>query len=390
MNALPHTPGRLAREVACDGHRAQWIPDGTTAYAEMGQQIDAARQSVRLEWYMVRPAGPAERLCAALLRALHRQVDVRVLVDAYGSAELPAGYFSELERHGARVRVFNPRRLLRLTFRNHRKLLVCDGKTAVVGGFNIGPEYDGDGVAHGWRDLGVLVNGRVVSDLGRSFDRMFELAEFTPGALRRHRASERRRNAGSDRVALLTSGPGSGRSALQYSLKRDLSQAHSVMIMAAYFLPSAGIRRLLRRCVQRGGRVQVILAGRTDVPLAKLAAEHHYARLMNAGVDIYEYQPQILHAKALFIDDVAYVGSCNLDARSLRINYELLLRLDCPEFTALGRKLFLDDLDHCRRVVPKHWTQSRSRWRALRSRVAHFLLARIDPLIAQRKLRALA
>lgn len=371
-------------------YRARWLPHGTAAYAEMERQIDAALHSIRLECYMIRPVGPAEKLRAALLRALSRGAKVRVLVDAYGSAELPADFFSELERLGAVVRVFNPRRLLRLTFRNHRKLLVCDGETAVVGGFNIGPEYDGDGVTRGWRDLGILISGDVAQDLARSFDEMFELAEFTPAALRRFRAIDRRRKAGSDRVALLTSGPGAGRSMLRRSLKRDLAQARSVMIMAAYFLPSARIRRLLRRCVQRGGRVQVILAGRTDVPLAKLAAEHHYARLMSAGVDIYEYQPQILHAKALFIDDVAYVGSCNLDARSLRINYELLLRLDWPEFTAVGRKLFLDDLDRCRRVVPRRWAEDRGRWRALRARVAHFLLARVDPLIAQRKLRALA
>lgn len=372
------------------GHRARWLPHGAAAYAEMERQIDAALHTIRLEWYLVRAAGPAVRLRDSLLRALRRGVEIRVLVDAYGSAELPADYFSGLERLGAVVRVFNPRRLLRLLFRNHRKLLICDGETAVVGGFNIGPEYDGDGVTLGWRDLGVLIRGPVAADLCRSFDEMFELAEFTPAALRRFRAGGRQPDASLQRITLLTSGPGCRHSTLRRTLYRDLAQARSVMIIAAYFLPSARIRRLLRRCVQRGGRVQVMLAGRTDVPLAKLAAEHHYARLMRAGVDIYEYQPQILHAKTLFIDDVAYVGSCNLDARSLRINYELLLRLDWPEFAAVGRKQFLDDLDRCRRIVPRRWTEGRSRWRALRSRVAHFLLARVDPLIAQRKLRALA
>ncbi len=336
------------------GHRARWLLHGAAAYAEMERQIDAALHSIRLECYLVRPVGPAESLRVALLRALRRGVKA-------------ADFFSELERLGAVVRVFNPRRLLRLTFRNHRKPLVRDGETAVVGGFNIAPEYDGDGVTRGWRDLGILISGPVAQDLASSFDEMFELAEFSPAALRPFRTIDRRRKADSDRVDLLTSGPGTGRSALRRSLKRDLAQAGSVMIMAAYFLPSSRIRRLLRRCVQRGGRVQVILAGRTDVPLAKLAAEHHYARLMRAGVGIYEYQPQILHAKALFIDDVPYVDSCNLDARSLRINCELLLRLHWPEFTAAGRKLFLDDLDRCRRVVARRWAEDRSRWQALRS-----------------------
>ncbi len=392
MSALPLPPNRSPVAFPHDdlGHRATWLPHGAAAYAEMEAQIDAARHSIRLESYLVRQGGPADRLRDALLRALRRGVDVRLLIDAYGSAELPAGFFAELERRGGILRTFNPRRVLRLMFRNHRKLLVCDRQTAVVGGFNIGPEYEGDGVEQGWRDLGISISGPVAGELDRSFDAMFELAEFTPDALRRFRARERRHDAPPARVSLLTSGPGAGQSLLRRALQRDLAQARSVMIMAAYFLPPARIRRMLRRCVQRGGRVQVILAGRTDVPIAKLAAEHHYERLLGAGVEIYEYQPQVLHAKALFIDGVAYVGSCNLDARSLQINFELLLRLDWPDFAAAGRRLFLDDLDRCRRVEPRVWANRRGHWRALRSRAAHWLLARVDPLVAQHKLRALA
>lgn len=370
-------------------HRARWLTNGSAAYDEMERQIDAANGSVRLECYLVRPQGPAIRLREALLRAARRGVRIFVLTDAYGSADLPPGFFRQLRRYGGKVRTFNPSRLLRLSFRNHRKLLVCDRRTAVVGGFNIGPEYEGDGVSQGWRDIGLAISGPIAATLADSFDEMLQLAPFTPSAARRFQPTKPAGGGDQEPVRLLTSGPGCPRASLRRTLNQDLAVARSVAIMAAYFLPSSRIRRGLRRCVQRGGRVQLMLAGKTDVSVAKLAGECLYQRLLDTGVDIYEYQPQVLHAKLLIMDDVVYVGSCNLDKRSLHINYELLLRLDWPALAAEGRRLFLNDLDYCARIVPAHWRTNRSWWHRLRARAAYLLLSRIDPMIAYRKLKAL-
>lgn len=371
------------------GYQARWLTTGSEAYLEMERQIDAANGSVRLECYLVRAEGPMQRLRAALLRAARRGVRVTVLVDAYGSGDLPAGYFGELARYGGRVRRFNPNRLLRYSFRNHRKLLVCDRRTAVLGGFNIGPEYEGDGVRRGWRDLGLVISGPVAAQLADSFDEMFELAPFTPVALRRFRG-RRRAAADAEGVAkVLTSGPGCRRAFLWRTLHADLGRGRVTTAMAAYFLPSRRMRRLLRRCVERGGRVQLLLAGQTDVPVAKLAAEHLYPQLLDAKLEIHEYQPQVLHAKLVVIDDVVYVGSCNLDKRSLQINYELLVRLDWPELAAEARRIFLDDLGHARRVLPAR-SAAVPWWRRMKSRLAHFLLARVDPFVASAKLRTIA
>lgn len=376
-------------EFTLGAHRARWLTGGSEAYEEMECLIDAANGSVRLECYLVRPQGPAAVLRAALVRAARRGVKVAVLTDAYGSADLPSGFFSELTRCGGRVLTFNPSRLLRLSFRNHRKLLVCDRRTAVVGGFNIGPEYEGDGITRGWRDLGLVISGPVAAELADSFDHMLDLAPFTPSAIRQA-GRWTAKSAGGDReVTLLTSGPGCPRASLRRSLHRDLDGARSVMVMAAYFLPSHRVRRALRRCVRRGGRVQLMLAGRTDVPVAKLAGEHVYARLLDAGVDIHEYQPQVLHAKLIIMDDTVYVGSCNLDKRSLHINFELLLRLEWPALAAEVRRMFQNDLDRCVRVIPARWRADRGWWRRLRARAAYLLLSRVDPVIAYRKLRAL-
>ena len=122
--------------------------------------------------------------------------------------------------------------------------------------------------------------------------------------------------------------PGRGASPFQTALYQDLAVAREVRIVSAYFLPTRRLRRDLLRVARRGGRVQLILAGKSDVLVSQLAARSLYRRLLKAGVEIYEYQPQILHAKLILSDGVIYVGSSNLDIRSLNLNYELMLRFD--------------------------------------------------------------
>jgi cardiolipin synthase len=159
--------------------------------------------------------------------------------------------------------------------------------------------------------------------------------------------------------------------------------------MAGYFLPPSRIRRALHRCAGRGGQVQLLLAGKSDVPVARYAAEHLYGTMMAGGAELYEYQPQNMHAKMVLMDDIVYVGSCNLDRRSLDINFELLLRLDWPELAAQGRALFAEALTHSIAVPPGEWRRHRRWWQRLRSQFAYWLLTRIDPLIARRPLRSL-
>lgn len=188
---------------------------------------------------------------------------------------------------------------------------------------------------------------------------------------------------------ILFSGPGRGQSPLKRTLRRDLAVANSVQIMVAYFLPSWRLRRDLMRVVRRGGRVQLILAGKSDVLLSKLAAESLYRRLLRAGVEIYEYQPQILHAKLFIVEDAVYNGSCNLDTRSLQINYELMIRFEGGEVVNEARKIFTDTLERCRRVTWEEWRKSRTFWQKLKQRWAYFLLDRIDPYVARRQWRGL-
>ena len=147
-------------------------------------------------------------MLAALLAARARGVRVRVLYDAFGSEGLPPTFFLPLEEQGGEIRVFSPARRLRLAFRDHRKLLVCDARRAIVGGNNIGPEYAGDGVTRGWRDLALEIEGPIGATLALSFEAMYALAPISASAIRKFRAAVRALPVPAGAVRLLSSGPG--------------------------------------------------------------------------------------------------------------------------------------------------------------------------------------
>lgn len=356
----------------------------------MIEAIRAARQSVRLEMYIFRDGNPGDSFRDALVAACGRGVRVQVLLDAWGSHELPYDYWAPLTRAGGEFHWFNPLMLDDAIFRDHRKLLVCDEATAIVGGFNIGPEYDGDGVANGWRDLGLQASGPLAKTLALIFDTMFAHANRKHPRLRRWlRKRTRDKTSPSPEADILIETPDLRRNPIVQALLGDLAHARQVEIASAYFLPPRRLNRALIQVARRGGRVRLLLPGKTDVAISQLAGRAFYPSLLRAGVEIYEYQPQILHAKLLLVDDVTYAGSANLDQRGLQINYELQLRLPNPSLAAEGREIFEEMLRHCHQVQPKEWRRQWSFWERLKSHWARFLLARLDTYLARRQLRQL-
>lgn len=369
--------------------RYRWLRHGRAAMEAMQAAIAGARSSVWLETFIFQPDEIGLAFRAALIAAQQRGVRVRVMCDAVGSMSLPGGYWDELVAAGGEFRWFNPIKLQRLIYRDHRKILVVDEDTAFIGGFNIGREYSGDGITGGWRDLGLCIEGAMARGLAAAFNDLFARAEF------RHRPFLRLRHtradaqiSGQDWTLLLT-GPGRGHLALKQSLARDFARAKSIRIMSAYFLPSPRLVRELKRAARRGARVQLILSGKSDVWLMRLATRGLYGPLLRAGVEIYEYAPQILHAKMIIVDDTVYVGSANLDARSLSINYEVLARVPDSTLADEAQDLFTDDLAHCHRIDHKTHRRTRSLWEKILSRWAFFVLARVDPYLARRQRRHL-
>jgi cardiolipin synthase A/B len=367
----------------------RWLRCGSEALPAMLEAIDAATESVCLETYIFAAGPPGEQFREALVRACQRGLRVRVLIDALGSYGLSAGFWDPLWTVGGEVRQFNPLAFERLGIRDHRKLLVCDSRVAFIGGFNIAADLDGDGVTRGWYDLGLKITSPLTARLAASFEEMFDRADFLHKRFMRFRKSGAKRVIPEPGEQLLLSGPGRGRSPIKRSLRQDLAQARSVQIMAAYFLPTWRLRRQLVRVARKGGNVQLILAGKSDVAISQLAGQSLYRRFLRAGISIFEYQPQILHAKLVIIDGAVYVGSANLDPRSLNINYELMVRLENEEMAAQARAIFDGCLAHCRRVDSRTWRKSRSLWRRLKQRWAYFLLVRMDPYLARTQWRDL-
>ena len=367
----------------------KWLCNGHEIFPEMLAAINQARESVLLEIYIYTGDAVGQKFREALIAARQRGVTVRVLYDALGSIGLSAAFWRPLTELGGEVRQFNPLSVHRLGIRNHRKILLCDNQVAFVGGFNIAAEYDGDGAASGWFDIGLKVTGALGRQLAAAFREMFERADFQHKLFVRFRRSPASRALAAPEGELLLSGPGRGRNPIRHALLRDLKRGRDVRIIAAYFLPTWRIRRALERIVRGGGAVRLLLAGKSDVLLSQLAGQSLYRRLLSAGVEINEYQPQILHAKLIIIDDVVYVGSANLDQRSL-INYELALRFQNRDLADGARQVFSTALAHCRRITPEEWRRSRTVWRKLKQRWAYLLLVRIDPYLAHKQWRALA
>jgi len=361
-----------------------WLADGAEFFCRLQRGIQVARRSLRVEVYIFSADAVGHRVRDALVAAVQRGVRVRVLLDALGSHETANGFWDVFERAGGDLRWFNPLRLPALPIRNHRKLFVVDDRVGGVGGFNVADEYSGDGVHRGWADLGLSLTGPAVAGLAEEFDRMWDAVSHPDGfrSLFRRGARQAARRLSED-VDLLAMGPGRSPGAFQAALRRDLAVADEVLFAVAYFVPTWSMRTMLKKAAARGARVRVIVPGKSDVELARRAARHLFAPLLRRGIEIYEYQPQILHAKLYLTGTAAYVGSSNLDTRSLYINHELMLRLTGGQ--VVQRAWELGEL-LCSRSTPvdlASWKASRGFCQQLRDALAHWILARADPYVAR-------
>lgn len=351
--------------------------------------IDAARVSIRFETYIWTADAVGNRFLAALTRAATRGVRVNVLVDGGGSPSLARTYWHGLETAGGRAHSFNPLTFRHFSLRSHRKLLLVDDTTAITGGFNISHEYEGDGVTAGWRDFGIeLSDSAALHQLAVSFDHLFT------HHLARHFLRRRWENRSLLRPSyyrlpgpILFSGPRFVRNQFSRRLLATLRHARHVRIISAYFVPSFRLRRALRAIALRGGTVELLLAGKSDVPLAQRAARSIYGPLLKAGVVIWEYQPQILHAKLALVDDHIFVGTANLDARSLAINHELTVHLCDPRLATEARAMFAADLRHSKKIILDDWQRTRTWLTRFRGAVARFILTKVDPWLARHQMR---
>ncbi len=365
---------------ASETNTAEWIGSGGRAFPMMLAAIRGARVSVCLEMFIFHPGVPGDAFREALVAAAMRGVRVSVLLDAVGSSGLSDSYLEPLAKAGGGVRWFNRVRTPKILVRDHRKILVCDDAVAFVGGFNIAPEYDGDGVTDGWRDTGLRVAGPAAAALGKLFASLYQAHADRPPWMSRWRRRVWDDAGGCEPgLRILPVSPGHGPSGMSKAFIGDLARAKRVTLVTPYFLPSAAIRRELRKAARRGASVRVVLPAQSDVWLSQLAARRLYSSLLRSGVGILEYEPRVLHAKVFLIDNAVYTGSSNLDPRSLYLNYELMLRLEDPRVVEAARADVEDMVSRSRKIDRVAWGRSRGWWDMTREWLAFSIMYRLDP-----------
>jgi len=340
------------------GNEFRLLNDGGEFFARMLAAIEEARRYVLLEMYLVRSGAVATRFIDALERAAGRGARVCVMFDGFGALGLTRADRRRLLDAGLELRFFNPLRLgnrLSNLLRDHRKLLLADGRVAFVGGAGLTDDFAPGARRGAWRELMVEIQGPVIADWQRAFARTWrrcgpELALVEPPACEAHA------DGAAGRLSLSEARQ---RSVLANGVLRRIDSATArAWIMSAYFVPSRRVRKALRRAARRGVDVRLLLPGaRTDHPWVRQAARRFYGKLLRNGVKIFEYQPRMLHAKMILCDDWVSIGSSNLDRWSFRWNLEANQEIADAYFANRAAAVFAGDFAVSRALSRRYWRQ---------------------------------
>lgn len=339
------------------GNSGELFEHGAAFFPALLDAFKEAREYILLEFYIIRDDRIGRAFADALLNAVERGVEVYLIYDYVGCFDTPASYFRGLEEGGIRCISFNPppfrRGIAWLDKRDHRKMAIIDGKTAFVGGINIGNEYAGSGESfEKWRDLGVRIAGPAARDLELLFrSNWIEEGGNLPAAWSSEPVPAE--TAGDAGILIVNGGPHHNRSMIRSAFRLAIAGAsENVRVVNPYFVPGPRVVRSLLRAAARGVRVQLMFPSRSDVPIVRLVSRSYYTPLLKAGIEIFEREGTVLHAKVMLIDDSwAVIGSANLDQRSFHRNYEVNVIVDSLEFGRDVAAMFSEDLKMSRRIM---------------------------------------
>ena len=356
------------------GNRLTLLRSGVEYFPALEAAIGEAKREVFLETYMFEGDHTGMRIARALCEAARRGAAVRVLVDGFGSKDMPEALQNELLEAGVRLLVFRPE-IWRARFRRdrlrrlHRKLVVADARVAFVGGINIIDDMHTPRQTPPRYDYAVKVEGPLVAPIQDAAVRLWNRiarVNLEHGLRVSHPIRPRARTGGHS-VPLHASRPGGQRAALvvrdNLRHRRDIEEAYlaairsakeEIVIANAYFFPGIRFRRALAAAAARGVRVILLLQGRVEYVLLHYASRALYGTLLEAGVQIYEYHRSFMHAKVAVIDERwATVGSSNIDPFSLLLAREANIVADDRTFASELRRRLREDMDKGARVVAK-------------------------------------
>ena len=313
-------------------NRITLLTNGAEFFPALLQEIDAAQSDVRIETYIFADDATGRRIADALARAAQRGVDVKLMMDGFGSRELPRPLVDRMRAAGVAVLFYRPE-ISPLTLRKnrlrrlHRKIVMVDGRVGFVGGINIVDDFSEIHTGYPRYDYCVKVEGPLVAEIYHAAHRLWRTVSWMH--LKRRSAIERAPSV--PRVAV-------GNMLAAFVVRDNLRHRHDIenmylegiriarreiIIACAYFLPGRHLRQALKEAAQRGVRVVLLLQGWSDHPLFQLASRAYYESILDAGIEIYEYTKSELHAKVAVVDERwAAVGSSNLDPFSLVLSRE--------------------------------------------------------------------
>lgn len=359
------------------GNQLLLLPDGPQARPALLELIASARTEIRMLFYIFEADAIGTEVRDALVGALTRGVKVRLAVDGFGSGNTSADFFKPLMDAGGGFCRFHPRWGRRYLLRNHQKMVIADGHTAIIGGFNIADAYFDPDRPDSLRDLGVRIDGPAVDHLATYYDRLFDWITAERSTLRALRRLLTTLTQTEGPVRWIFGGPSRRISPYARQLRVDMIQATRLNMMMAYFAPNQRWLRLLARIARRG-ETTLITAGKTDVALSRLAAWATYGSLLKRGVRIFEYRPRALHAKLIVLDDIVYIGSGNFDMRSLYLNLEVMLRVEDAAFADRVRELFARELARSQPIKPALYARAATWANRLRWRLSYWLFVSAD------------
>ena len=347
-----------AGAVYTDDNKVDIYTDGKEYFSSVYEEIKNAKEFVHIQSYIIKNDELWQKLETLLVQKVQEGVEVRILYDSMGCRSMKKRDWERLIQKGIEVGEFFPaffKKLhLRVNYRNHRKIIVIDGKTAYVGGFNIGREYLGLEEKFGyWRDTHLRIRGASVIGLHVRF--ILDWNYTTKQNLFHHKKliKEFSGGTGSDGVQIISSGPDTMNQEIRDNYQKIIGKARDhVYIQTPYFVPDEIILNEIKMAAYSGTDVKIMIPCKPDHPFVYWATYSYVGELLDAGVRCYTYDNGFLHAKGVMSDGlVSCYGTANMDVRSFQLNFEVNATIYSPQVTEKLEALFEKDLEQCTEIT---------------------------------------
>ncbi|HEX5022459.1 MAG TPA: cardiolipin synthase [Candidatus Binatia bacterium] len=347
------------------GNRIDVLLNGDGTFPVMLRDIKAAKSTITFAQYLFEGGSLAREFAEAFAERCRGGVKADILLDSHGSGKTPADILALMRDAGCHVEFFRrveapailfPWKLLQYNYRSHRRILVIDGKVGFTGGYGIADTWKGDGrTENHWRDTNARIEGPAVKFLQAAFAESW--LETTGIAIGGEGYFPRLEPIGKIPAQIVSSSPAGGSFQNYMLFLLSINSARkSILITNPYFIPDDVMTDALLKAVSRRVRVVILTPGKIDSRLTYVASRGHYGELLLGGVEIYEYQVALMHAKTMVVDGVwATIGSTNFDNRSFALNQELNLTVYDGSITRQLEEIFHEDLKHSKKISYEEW-----------------------------------